>query len=30
VEWSSTWARLEEAVGDLVRRDGGERADPAQ
>jgi hypothetical protein len=21
VEWSSTWARLEEAVGDLVRRD---------
>ena len=23
VEWSSTWARLEEAVGDLVRRDGG-------
>ena len=30
VEWSSTWARLEEAVGDFVRRDGGERADPAQ
>ena len=30
VEWSSTWARLEEAVGDLVRRDDGERADPAQ
>ncbi|MDK3257617.1 hypothetical protein [Blastococcus capsensis] len=31
VEWSSTWARLEEAVGDFVRRDGerrqsGERA----
>src|SRR5687768_5558867 len=25
VEWSSTWARLEEAVGDFVRRDGGER-----
>jgi hypothetical protein len=24
VEWSSTWARLEEAVGDLVRRDGPE------
>ena len=24
VEWSSTWARLEEAVGDFVRRDGGE------
>lgn len=23
VEWSGTWARLEEAVGDLVRRDGG-------
>ena len=23
VEWSSTWARLEEAVGDFVRRDGG-------
>ncbi|MCW2633739.1 MAG: uncharacterized protein JWQ99_106 [Blastococcus sp.] len=22
VEWSSSWARLEEAVGDLVRRDG--------
>jgi hypothetical protein len=22
VEWSSTWARLEEAVGDMVRRDG--------
>jgi hypothetical protein len=22
VEWSSTWARLEEAIGDLVRRDG--------
>ncbi|WP_346618770.1 hypothetical protein [Blastococcus montanus] len=21
VEWSSTWARLEEAVGDLVRRE---------
>jgi hypothetical protein len=26
VEWSSTWARLEEAVGDFVRRDG---TDPA-
>ena len=25
VEWSSTWARLEEAVGDLVRRDGPDR-----
>ncbi len=24
VEWSSTWARLEEAVGDLVRRDAPE------
>lgn len=24
VEWSATWARLEEAVGDLVRRDGAE------
>jgi hypothetical protein len=24
VEWSSTWARLEEAVGDFVRRDNGE------
>jgi hypothetical protein len=22
VEWSSTWARLEEALGDFVRRDG--------
>jgi hypothetical protein len=30
VEWSSTWARLEEAVGDFVRRDGNERAEPAQ
>jgi hypothetical protein len=27
VEWSSTWARLEEAVGDFVRRDG---SDPGQ
>jgi hypothetical protein len=27
VEWSSTWARLEEAVGDLVRRDGAEGRD---
>jgi hypothetical protein len=25
VEWSSTWARLEEAVGDFVRRDGPDR-----
>ena len=24
VEWSSTWARLEEAIGDLVRRDGSD------
>jgi len=23
VEWSSTWARLEEGVAGLVRRDGG-------
>ena len=23
VEWSSTWARLEEGVASLVRRDGG-------
>ena len=29
VEWSSTWARLEEAVGDLVRRDGGSPPDEA-
>jgi hypothetical protein len=29
VEWSSTWVRLEEAVGDFVRRDGADRADPA-
>lgn len=28
VEWSGTWARLEEAVGDLVRRDGGGTAPP--
>ncbi|HLM04158.1 MAG TPA: hypothetical protein VK402_03090, partial [Blastococcus sp.] len=25
VEWSSTWARLEEAIGDFVRRDGPHR-----
>jgi hypothetical protein len=24
VEWSATWARLEEAIGDLVRRDGSD------
>jgi hypothetical protein len=30
VEWSSTWARLEEAVGDFVRRDAGGRTEPAQ
>jgi hypothetical protein len=24
VDWSSTWARLEEAVGDFVRRDGSD------
>jgi hypothetical protein len=28
VEWSSTWARLEEAVGDFVRRDGGGGKEP--
>ncbi|MDT0275349.1 hypothetical protein [Blastococcus goldschmidtiae] len=28
VEWSGTWARLEEAVGDLVRRDGGSPEEP--
>lgn len=28
VEWSSTWARLEEAVGDLVRRDGNDGGTP--
>src|ERR671929_208859 len=27
VEWSSTWARLEESVADLVRRPG-DPADP--
>jgi hypothetical protein len=27
VEWSSTWARLEEAVGDFVRRDGADGSD---
>jgi hypothetical protein len=26
VEWSSSWARLEEAVGDFVRRDGPDGA----
>jgi hypothetical protein len=26
VEWSATWARLEEAVGDFVRRDGSGNA----
>ena len=26
VEWSATWARLEEAVGDFVRRDGNRDA----
>ena len=30
VEWSSSWARLEEAVGDLVRRDPGPGATSAQ
>ncbi len=28
VEWSGTWAKLEEAVGDLVRRDGGTPEEP--
>ncbi|MGY2130332.1 hypothetical protein [Blastococcus sp. SYSU DS0617] len=28
VEWSGTWARLEEAVGDLVRRDDGNPGEP--
>jgi hypothetical protein len=28
VEWSSTWARLEEAVGDFVRRDGADGTPP--
>ena len=26
VEWSATWARLEEAVGDFVRRDASDGA----
>jgi hypothetical protein len=30
VEWSSTWARLEEAVGDFVRRDGGDGTSSAR
>lgn len=25
VDWSSSWARLEQAVGDFVRRDGNDR-----
>jgi hypothetical protein len=29
VEWSATWARLEEAIGDLVRRDGSDGQPPA-
>ena len=28
VEWSGSWARLEEAVGDFVRRDGGAEGTP--
>ncbi|MGY1637411.1 hypothetical protein ACI78V_12245 [Geodermatophilus sp. SYSU D00742] len=28
VEWSSTWARLEESVADLVRRPGAETDEP--
>ncbi len=30
VEWSGSWARLEEAVGDLVRRDGPSGEPPVQ
>jgi hypothetical protein len=30
VEWSSTWARLEEAVGDFVRRDNGDGGSTAR
>jgi hypothetical protein len=30
VEWSSTWARLEEAVGDFVRRDGADGTSSAR
>jgi hypothetical protein len=32
VEWSKTWARLEEGVASLVRRDGGaeDKAGPAK
>ncbi|MGY1633017.1 hypothetical protein ACI784_15050 [Geodermatophilus sp. SYSU D01186] len=29
VEWSATWARLEESVADLVRRQPAEPDDPA-
>jgi hypothetical protein len=29
VEWSATWARLEESVADLVRRQPAETDDPA-
>jgi hypothetical protein len=29
VEWSATWARLEEAVGDFVRPGGGDGKTPA-
>ncbi|MGY1824036.1 hypothetical protein [Geodermatophilus sp. SYSU D00079] len=29
VEWSATWARLEESVADLVRRPPAETDDPA-
>ena len=28
VEWSSTWARLEESVADLVRRSPSDPTDP--
>ena len=30
VEWSATWARLEEAVGDFVRRDGADGTAPGR
>jgi hypothetical protein len=29
VEWSATWARLEESVADLVRRQPADGDDPA-
>ena len=30
VEWSSSWAQLEKAVGDFVRREPGQAEPPAQ